>query len=160
MPLPYSVDLRERVLSAHERGEGPAESLATRFQVAANTVRNWVHAAEAEGRRVARPLGHGPAPRLGEAERAVLHRLVTADNDATLAEYRTRLGQETGVTVCLSVLCQTLQRMGLRRKKRLSGRASKSVRRLSPSARPIALGSPLSPPKTSSFSTRPGSAPS
>lgn len=34
MPLPYSVDLRERVLSAHEHGEGNAAARAAQFRVA------------------------------------------------------------------------------------------------------------------------------
>jgi transposase len=69
MPLPYSTDLRERVLVAHEHGEGTAAALARRFRVALNTVKNWVRTAESEGRRMAKPLGHGPEPRLGAAER-------------------------------------------------------------------------------------------
>jgi transposase len=87
MPLPYSMDLRERVLVAHEHGEGTAAALARRFRVALNTVKNWVRAAERAGRRVAKPRGHGPEPRLGAAERAVLRRVVAADNDAILADY-------------------------------------------------------------------------
>jgi transposase-like protein len=46
MPLPYSADLRERVLVAYEHGEGTAAALARRFRVALNTVKNWVRAAE------------------------------------------------------------------------------------------------------------------
>jgi transposase len=88
------------VLLAHEHGEGNAPALARRFRVAVNTVKNWVRAAAREGRRVAKPLGHGPEPRLGAAERAVLCQLVAADNDATLAEYGARLAAQTGVSVC------------------------------------------------------------
>jgi hypothetical protein len=44
MPLPYSADLRERVLVAYEHGEGTAAALARRFRVALNTVKNWVRA--------------------------------------------------------------------------------------------------------------------
>jgi transposase-like protein len=51
MPLPYSTDLRERVLLAYEHGEGTAAALARRFRVALNTVKNWVRALEREGRR-------------------------------------------------------------------------------------------------------------
>jgi transposase len=78
MPLPYSMDLRERVPVAYEPGAGTA-ALARRFRVALNTVKNWVRAAERAGRRVAKPRGHGPEPRLGAAERAVLRRVVAAD---------------------------------------------------------------------------------
>lgn len=80
MPLPYSTDPRERVLVADEHGEGTAAALAQWFRVALNTVKNWVRAAESEGRRVAKPPGHGPEPHLDAAEREALHRLVAADN--------------------------------------------------------------------------------
>ena len=159
MPLPYSTDLRERVLVAYEHGEGTAAALARRFRVALNTVKNWVRAAESEGRRVAKPLGHGPEPRLGTAEREVLRQLVAADNDATLAEYGARLAAQTGVRVSRPVLCVTLKRLGLTRKKRHSGRVSRRVPMSPPNARPLPRPSRPSHPRSSSFSTRPGSAP-
>ena len=159
MPLPYSMDLRERVLVAYEHGEGTAAALARRFRVALNTVKNWVRAAESEGRRVAKPLGHGPEPRLGTAEREVLRQLVAADNDATLAEYGARLAAQTGVRVSRPVLCVTLKRLGLTRKKRRSGRVSRTAPMSLPNARPLPRPSRPSHPRSSSFSTRPGSAP-
>lgn len=160
MPLPYSADLRERVLVAYEHGEGTAAALARRFRVALNTVKNWVRAAEREGRRVAKPLGRGPAPRLGAAERAVLRQLVAADNHATLAEYAAQLQAQTGVRVSRPVLCVTLKRLGLVRKKRRSGRASRGAPMSSPNAPPLPKPSRPSRPRTWSFSTRAGSAPS
>jgi transposase len=137
MPLPYSADLRERVLLAYEHGEGTTAVLARRFRLALNTVKNWVRAAESEGRRVAKPLGHGPEPRLSAAAREVLCQLVAADNHATLAEYGARLAGQTGVRVSRSVLCITLKRLGLARKKRRSGRAGKDAPMSSPNALPL-----------------------
>jgi transposase len=160
MPLPYSADLRERVLLAHEHGEGHAAALAERFRVARTTVRNWVQAAATEGRRMAKPLGRGPAPRLGAAEQEVLCQLVAADNDATLAEYRAQLQAQTGVSVSRPVLCVTLKRLGLPRKKRPSGRASRDAPMSPPSAPLLASKSRPSRSRPWSFSTRPGSAPS
>jgi transposase len=101
MPLPYSADLRERVLLAHEHGEGNAATLARRFRVAVNTVKNWVRAAVTEGRRVAKPMHHGPAPRLGTAEREILCRLVAAK---TIAPEDLVFLDETGVSTDLTRL--------------------------------------------------------
>ena len=159
MPLAYSADLRERVLVAYEHGEGTAATLARRFRVALNTVKNWVRAAEREGRRVAKPLGHGPEPRLGTAEREVPYQLVAADNHATLAEYGARRAAQTGVRVSRPVLSVTLKRLGLTRKKRRSGRASRRAPMSPPNAPPLLRQSKASHPRTSSFSTRPGPAP-
>ena len=136
MPLPCSADLRERVLLAYQHGEGTAAVLARRFRLALNTVKNWVRAAEREGRRVAKPPGHGPEPRLGAAEREVLCQLVAADNHATLAEYGARRAAQTGVRVSRPVLSVTLKRLGLTRKKRRSGRVSRRAPPSSPNAPP------------------------
>jgi transposase len=160
MPLPYSVDLRERVLLAHEQGEGSTAALARRFRVAFNTVKKWVRAAESEGRRVARPLGRGPAPRLGAAEREVLRRWVAEDNAATLAEYGARLLAQTGVRVSRPVLCVTLKRLGLVRKKRRSGRASRGALMSPPNAPPLPKPSRASRLPISSSAMRAGSVPS
>jgi transposase len=138
MPLPYSADLRERVLMAWEQGEGTAAELATRFRVSKATVNNWRRAWRADGRRHAKTLGRGPAPRLDAGAREVLRELVTADKDATLAEYRDQLYERTGIRVSPAVLCLTLQRMALPRKKRPFGRRNKRATMLPKSARSLA----------------------
>jgi transposase len=51
MPRPYSVDLRERVLRAHEAGEGSQRVLAARFGVSVGAVCGWLAALHGEGRR-------------------------------------------------------------------------------------------------------------
>jgi transposase len=63
MPGPYSVDLRERVLRAHEAGGGSQRVLAARFGVSVGAVCGWLAAARDEGRpaRTA-PARRGPAP--------------------------------------------------------------------------------------------------
>ena len=58
----------------------------------------------------------------------VLGQLVTEDNDALLREYRERLAERTGVTVCLAVICEALKRLKLRPKKRHFGRPSGSLK--------------------------------
>jgi transposase len=89
--------------------------------VAVNTVKNWVRAAATEGRRVAKPRGRGPAPRLGAPQGAALRQMGAADNDATLAEYGARLTAQTGVSVSRPGLCVTVKRLGFPRKKDPSG---------------------------------------
>ncbi len=138
MPRPYSADLRERVLAAWEQGEGTAAELAQRFRVSKATVNNWRRALRADGRRHAKTLGRGPAPRLDAGARKVLRELVTAINDATLAEYRDQLHERTGIRVSPAVLCTTLQRMALPRKKRPFGRRSKRATMLPKSGRSLA----------------------
>ncbi|MFD0461693.1 hypothetical protein ACFQY9_07120 [Microvirga aerilata] len=72
--------------------------------------------------------------RLDAAVLEVLRQLVLEDNDALLREYRERLAERTGVTVCLAVICEALKRLKLR-PKRPFGRPSRSGPRLPPSVR-------------------------
>jgi transposase len=139
MPRPYSADLRERVLLAHEHGEGGATALARRFRVGLSTLYRWFEEAR-EGRRVARLMGHGRLP-LGGAEE-VLRALVAEQNDATLAEYAERFAARTGRRRSLSAICRGLRRLGLPRKKRPSMPPSRRGRR---SRRPARPGTPRSP---------------
>jgi transposase len=135
MPTGYSADLRERVLAACDSGAGSRAAVARRFRVCEATVYNWLRQAREEGRRAPKPHGGGPAPWLDGGALEALRELVAAQNDATLEEYAERLAVRTGVRVSRPTLCQTLQRLKLRRKKSRFGRANKSGPRSSRSAR-------------------------
>ncbi len=67
----YSTDLRSRVLAATDAGESPAAA-AKRFAVGRSTAYRWVAAARDEGRREAKRMGGGPAPRITGAVEAAL----------------------------------------------------------------------------------------
>ena len=157
MPKPYSADLRERVLLAAEAGLSPAV-VAERFGVGLATVYLWRQQARAEGRRCAKPHGGGRARGIDAAGEAILRALVAERNDLTLDEYRKQLAARSGGRrVSRPALCRTLQRLGLRRKKRRSAPASKiapTSKRSGPSSA-SRFGSLT--PKSWSLSTRPAS---
>ena len=99
MAGPYSTDLRSRVLAAMEAGESPAAA-AKRFAVGRSTAYRWMQAAHDEGRREAKRMGGGPAPRISGAVKAVLLDLLRGeDNHLTLEQCRDRLAEQTGVRV-------------------------------------------------------------
>jgi putative transposase len=116
MPRAYSVDLRERVLRAHEAGEGSLRELAVRFRLSVGTVCGWVGIARREGRRAARAHGGGRRA-LGGADPQVLAALVAEQSDAMLRQYCARLAERTGVSVSPAAVCRGLGRLSLRRKK-------------------------------------------
>ena len=70
MARPYSVDLRERVLQAHEAGEGSQRVLAARFAVSVGTVCGWLGLVRREGRRAPRAHGRGRRPLAGRIRRS------------------------------------------------------------------------------------------
>src|SRR3954454_24602676 len=105
MPQPYSPDLRERVLAACERGDLPQVEIARRFQVCPATVSNWRRQEREGGRRAPKPHSGGVPSRVEGAGVGGLRPVVAEDNDALLREYRERLAERPGVTVCLAVIC-------------------------------------------------------
>jgi transposase len=132
--MALSVDLRERVLAAHERREGSQRVLAERFGVAVGTVNGWLRQAR-EGRRA--PLRRrGGRAALGGAGTEVLTALVAERPDATLAEYAAMLAGRLGRRFSPAVLCRALRRAGLRRKKGPCTPASGSGRMSPPPAPP------------------------
>jgi transposase len=131
--MALSVDLRERVLAAHERREGSQRVLAERFGVAVGTVNGWLRQAR-EGRRA--PLRRrGGRAALGGAGPEALAAMVAERPDATLDEYAAMLAERVGRRFSPAVLCRALRRAGLRRKKRPCTRASRSAPMLLPHGR-------------------------
>ena len=104
----------------------PQVEIARRFQVCPATVSNWRRQEREEGRRKPKPHSGGVPSRLDAAAVEVLRQLVAEDNDALLREYRERLTERAGVTVCLAVICEALKRLKLRPKKRPFGQLSRT----------------------------------
>ena len=115
MPRAYSGDLRQRVVAAATADGQSRNDIAQRFAVGRSTVYRWVETAETEGRLEAKPMGPGPVIR-DDAE-AELKDLVKAGNHLTLAEYRDRLADETGVRVHPWTVGRAMRRLRLTRKK-------------------------------------------
>ena len=108
----YSTDLRSRVLAAMEAGESPTAA-AKRFSVGRSSAYRWAQAARDEGRRKAKRMGGGPAPRItGAVEAALLDLLGGDNNHLTLAQCRDRLAEQTGVRVHPWTVGRALRRAG------------------------------------------------
>ncbi len=111
MAGPYSRDLRSRVLATVEAGESVGAA-ARRFAVGRSTAYRWAAAARDEGRREAKPMRGGPAPRItGEVEAAMLG-LAGGPDHPGLAEIAARLAEATGVRVHLTTVHRALRRAG------------------------------------------------
>ena len=112
----YSQDLRERVLRALERGDGPVE-IARRFEVS----RGWVHQVrerlEKTGERSSFQIGGHRRSRLADRE-PVLRAWIAAEPDLTLAELQQRLAQQ-GLSVKVGALWHQLNQWKLTFKKTL-----------------------------------------
>jgi len=112
---PYSLDLRERVVSAIEKGEGSYRKVAQRFCVSKNCVERWVTQKRTQGHVVPRQQG-GSVSSVMEHQDQLLA-IFEQQTDATLAEYCELLFDKTGLGVSQSTMCRTFQRLDLPRKK-------------------------------------------
>jgi transposase len=130
---PYSQDLRDRVLNALERGEGPI-AIAKRYEVS----RVWVYLVrkrlEREDKRTSLPIG-GYRKSVVASLEGEIRSWIEAKPDATLAEMCERLLAEHGVRLKASALWHQLDKWGLsfkknsaRQRARAAGRSAGTVR--------------------------------
>ncbi len=118
MPIPYSQDLRDRVLAACDRAM-KTKQIADLFGVS----RSWVRRVKQRRREHGEVAPRPPEPpvRYAKINRARLCELVEAHPDATLVELRAMLG----VQCAESAVWKALNKMGFTFKKRQSMRQSK-----------------------------------
>jgi transposase len=119
---PYSLDLRERVVSAVENGDSSFRKVAQRFAVSKTCVERWVIQKRTQGHIVPRKQG-GSVSTMME-HKAQLIAIIEKQPDATLAEYCELLFDETGLWVSQSTMCRTLQKLNLSRKKNTARQSS------------------------------------
>lgn len=111
MARPYSVDLRERVLTDYDEGVRPVD-LTVKYRVS----ERWVFKLIKQRRDLGtiEPLEGKPGPkRKLEAHFELLRSLVSKRPDATLEELRAQLP----VHVCLATVWNALQDLGVTLKK-------------------------------------------
>jgi transposase len=117
----YSMDLRDRVVSACDAELGSRAEIAEEFGVSTAWIRRLLQRRRETGQYGPLMTKRGRKPVFVGRLRERLEKLVERQPDATLAELRDR----TGVTCTLAAICKTLQRLDYRRKKRRSGPLSK-----------------------------------
>jgi transposase len=120
----YSIDLRERVVTACDARDGTREQIAARFSVSVSWIRKLIRRRRQTGSIAPKPRGGGRAPAFDAEAGRRLREAVRADDDATLEE----LARAAGVSCCASAVHRALERLGLTRKKSRGGRPSRTAR--------------------------------
>ena len=120
----YSIDLRERVVTACDARDGTREQIAARFSVSVSWVRKLIRRRRETGSIAPRPRGGGRAPAFDAEAGRRLREAVRADDDSTLQE----LARAAGVACCASAVHRALERLGITRKKSRGGRPSRTAR--------------------------------
>ena len=122
----YSLDLRQRIVDAYENGEGSIRELAKRFEVAPNTVYDYLTRMRATGSVAPCPHGGGVAPKLDQTGLQHVRSLLDEKNDRTLAELGKELTERYSLTLSRATLARAVQGIGMTRKKRPFMRASRT----------------------------------
>ena len=111
----YSQDLRDRVLSAHDRGLA-SKQIAELFAVSRSWVRRVKQRKREKGQSTPMPMG---GIRVVKIDLDALQRLVAKCPDATIRELHQQLAQ-AGTTCSESAVGMALGRLGFTLKKRRS----------------------------------------
>ena len=113
----YSVDLRQKIIDAHNQQEGSQRQLAKRFRVSLSFIENLLKRYRRDGTVEARAHGGGRTAKLSIEQERVLVTLVEEDNDAILIELCERLEQRVGVRVSRATMGRIVQKLQSTRKK-------------------------------------------
>jgi transposase len=120
----YSMDLRERVVAACDRGEGTREEIAKRFRVGVAWVYRLLRRRRDTGSFAPKPHSGGQKPAFDPPAAERLRQAVADRPDATLVELREAVGVDCGT----SAVHRALEKLGLPRKKSRSGPPSRTTR--------------------------------
>jgi transposase len=112
----YSLDLRERVLAALDRGTPRTEVVST-FQVSLASLKRWLAARRDNGALSPRPPAGGFAPTITPDHDEAVRAQVAALPDATLEQHAARWNADYGTSISQWTIGRAIRRLGLTRKK-------------------------------------------
>ena len=118
----YSLDLRQKVVAAVERGDSTIEEVATAFGVGQTFVKKMLRQHRETGDLSPRPHGGGHAPRLSDKHLKLLRAEIKRRPDRTNESLSGHLREQAGVSVSAPTVSRALARLGLSRKKKHGGR--------------------------------------
>jgi transposase len=111
-----SIDLREKIVTAHFLDKISIRKVAQCFGVSKSLVQKLVRQQRIDGNLEPKKPGKPRFSHLTNAE-VELRALVTENHDATLVELCELFATKTGNSVSKTAMCLALQKLGLNRKK-------------------------------------------
>ena len=115
-----SLDFRQRILKAYDRGDATREQVANRFEVSLAMVKKLIQQRRHTGNIAPRHHRSGRKPLILDSHRRDMRLLLKTHPDLTLEEIRVRLSLECTIQAIHYVLVD----MGMTYKKRLFARRS------------------------------------
>src|SRR5215213_1471685 len=117
----YSLDLRQKVVAAVERGDSTIEEVAASFGVGQTFVKKMLRQHRETGDLSPRPHGGGHKPRLSAKHLKMLRSEVARQPDKTVEALREHLAERAQVSVSAPTISRALSRLDLPRKKKHGG---------------------------------------
>lgn len=118
--LPYSLDLRERVVAAYEQGVETIAEIAALFSVGQTFVKKMLRQKRETGSLAIKERRPGPKKLLSEKDCRWLRRQIAKEPDLTIDQLRERLIQERKVEVSRATVGRGVQGLDLPLKKRVA----------------------------------------
>jgi transposase len=109
----YSADLRERILTAYNNGDGSQRVLARRFYVSPAFVQNLLRRYREERHFNPKPHGGGKKPLVDGSQLQAVARIVRERPEASLDELRSAVERECDVRLSRPTMCRVRQRLGI-----------------------------------------------
>ena len=125
--LPYSIDLRERVVSAYEEGLETIAEIAERFAVGQTFVKKMLRQKRETGALGIKSRRHGPRKRLSAKDHEWLRRLIEKKPDLTIDALRERLIEKRGLTLSRATVGRAVQSLDLPLKKRVRSQPKETI---------------------------------
>jgi transposase len=113
----YSLDLRERVVGAVEKGGLTQKQISELFNVSVTWIKKLLRRKRLEGHILPLPHGGGKPALLDERKMESLRRVVARMPDATLEELCQKVPGPKGKPVSLPTMSRALAKLGLTKKK-------------------------------------------
>lgn len=113
----YSLDLRERVVAAYEKGEQTIAEIAAQFSVGQTFLKKMRRQKRETGKLERLPPRAGAKKVLSDKHRRFLAKQIKEQPDATLGELQDGLQSRQKVLVSAATVSRELRQLGLPRKK-------------------------------------------
>jgi transposase len=118
MAAAYSIDIRQKILSAWQNKEGTQRELAARFKVSLSFISEFFRQYRETGKITPKPQGEDRRSKIKGKEEELLKKIVTEQSDIYLREIQATRKDQREIEVSISSLSRTLKRLNLRRKRK------------------------------------------
>lgn len=116
--LPYSLDLRERVVRAYQEGLETIEEIAERFAVGQTFVKKMLRQKRETGSLEIKKPRSGAKKLLSKKDFKWLRRQIEKEPDLTIDQLHERIGKERNLNVSRATVGRCVQELDLPLKKR------------------------------------------